>query len=51
MKISNLFSFLLEQKSDVWKSNPKATHPRPNHVANPNLADKALYRLFPCHEW
>lgn len=41
MKISNLFSFLLEQKADVWKHCPREEHPEPNHVANPNLADKA----------
>lgn len=41
MKISNLLFFLLERKADFWKNNQKATHPRPNHVANPSLADKA----------
>lgn len=50
MKISNLFSFLLEQKSDVWKNNPREEHPEPIHVANPNPAGTALCKLFPCLE-
>lgn len=41
MKISNLFSFLLEQKSDVWKNNPREEHPEPSHVGGPNLVGKA----------
>ena len=41
MKISNLFSFLLEQKSDVWKNNPREEHPEPSHVEGLNPSDKA----------
>ena len=41
MKISNLFSFLLEQKADVWKSSPREEHPRPSRVGGPNLVGKA----------
>ena len=40
MQISNLLFFLLERKADFWKNNQKAKHPRPDHVANPNLAGK-----------
>lgn len=41
MKISNLFSFLLEQKADVWKNCPREEHPKPNRGEDPNLVDKA----------